>query len=377
MSAQTIRNQLQANADASGNAVMRLSGNYELNHQGAYRVFVQLQGNLNAVVTILLDGIPVDGGLTTNKQFKAGPVFVQAASRLSITVTGMQPLQTCSAYLDGIVSDNISDFAALGGPGYGGGSVQNDPSQLLTAQLGPPLVENQTYSVPGSGTHSFFVGDFVVSGYGALMLFGKCPNPAAAVALYAVLLWEDAFGNVISTSQIDCLSPEFICFFGVQGQRVSIILGNTSGGAVNVNSVTAVPLTSMPADPGRFVPQAFAAPVNFQIASTPPANMIINFNASVAAATTQVITGNFVWYGEAFFTVSPVTNGAGGVSTWWAQLTSTDASGNVTFVDVITGQNVGGANGPRQIWMPSGTPTVNFRNLGAGAITPVINLIAA
>lgn len=377
MPAQTIRNQLQANADANGNATMQLAGNYELNHNGAYRVFVQLQGILNATVTILLDGIPVDGGLTTNRQFKAGPIFVNQNSQLEITVVGMTPLQTVSAYLDGIISDNVSDFAALGGPGYGGGSVQSDPSQLLSAELGPPLVENQTYSVPGTGQHESFVGTFAISGYGALLVYGKCPNPAAATALYAILRWEDNFGNVLSYSQIECLSPQFICFFGTLGTQVSVFIGNTGAGAVNVNTFTVIPLTSMPSDPGRFIPTAFGNVVNFDTLVTPPANSIINFNTGVASSTTVVIPGDFVWYGEALWTVSPVTSGAGGVNTWWAQLQITDANGNVIIVDVITGQNVGGANGPRQVFLPAGTPQVTFRNIGAATITPVINLIAA
>lgn len=376
MSAQTMRNQLQANADANGNASMQLAGNWELNHNSAWRLFVQLQGILNGVITVLVDGIPVDGGLSTNLQFKCGPIFINQNSTLIVNVTGMTPLETVSCYLDGIVSDNVSDFAALAPPGYGGGSVQNDPSQLLSAQLGSPLVENQTYGVLGSGVHNSFVGTFSIAGYGALLCYGKCPNAVAAQALYAVLRWEDKFGNVLSYSQIDCLSPQFICFFGTLGTQVSIFIGNTSGNQVNVNTFTVIPLTAMPSDPGRYIPQAFGNIPNFQVINTPPANAIMSFNQSVAPSVTQTITGDFVWYGEAFFTISPVTSGAGGNNNWWAQLFTVDADANITYVDVLTGVNVGGA--PRNVFLPAGTPTVLFHNISATTtITPIITLLAA
>lgn len=374
MTAQISRNQLQANADANGNATMALAGNYELNHNGAYRIFVQLQGQLNGIVTVLLDNIPVDGGLTTNRQFKAGPVFINNNSQLQVTVTGMTPLQTVSAYLDGIISDDVSDFAALGGPGYGGGSVQSDPSQLLSAELGPPLVENQTYAIPGTGSHNFFVGQYNISGYAALLVYGNLPNPASN--LFAWLQFDDQFGNRIAFSQIDAFTPKFVCVMGCYGSQVEIWLGNPDAGQHNVNNFTVIPLTSMPSIPARIIPAAFGAiPGAFTNVISPPTNTILFFNSAVAAATTQTVTANFVWFGRALWTISPVTSGASGSVNWWAQLATQDANGTQTLVDVITG-NIN-PTAPREVWLPSGTAVVTFRNTGAASTTPVIHLQAA
>lgn len=375
MSATTMRNQLQANADANGNATMYLAGNWELNHNSAWRLFVQLQGILNGVVTVLVDGIPVDGGLTTNLQFKCGPVFINQNSQLQVTVTGMTPTEPVSCYLDGIVSDNVSDFAALAPPGYGGGSVQNDPSQLLTAEVGPPLVENQTYGVLGSGSHNQFVGQFNISGYAALLLYGNVPN-ASVTSLFAWLQFDDKFGNRIAFSQIDNLCPKFCCIMGCYGTQVEIYIGNTDSVQHNINSFTVIPLTSMPTQPARLIPIAFGSiPGVFTATETPPSNTIVYANSIVAPSTTVNNPGNFVWYGRALWTLSPITAGAVSGTSWWAQLSSTDASGNTYFIDVMQGSTAPTA--PREVWLPSGMITASFRNTGASNIVPTIHLQAA
>lgn len=361
-------------SDANGNASIRLQGNYELSRQAAWNLFVTLDPILNGIVTVLVDGVAVEGGLTTNRQFKCGPVFTNQNSQLQVTVTGMSPNVNATVNMQGILSEDISDFAALASPGYGGGSVQNDPSQLLTAELGPPLVENQTYAVPGTGSHEFFVGDFNISGYGALLVYGNLPNPASNLFLW--MQFDDQLGNRIAFSQIDAFTPKFICVFGCYGTQVEIWIGNPDAGQHNVNQFTVIPLTSMPSIPSRLIPVAFGTIGAFASGPiSPTANEILGLNSAVAASTTVTVQGNYVWYGRALWSVSPVSSGAGGISTWWATLQTIDANGVPTSVDVITGSNTGGA--PREVWLPPGTPQMQFRNLGAGSITPQITLMAA
>lgn len=363
---------------ADGTATIPLNTGWPAAGWSKWNAVLTLQ---KGVVTVLAGSTVIAGPMpATNGGITFGPMLTVSSDQISLRITGGQSGDTVQGSIRGGSSNDPDDLSSvLPVASSTQGAAQNDPSRLLTGQIGDPLVENMTYGVPSSGgVRQIFVGDFNISGYAALLLYGKTPNAAAGTALYVWLSWEDSQGNAIAFTQIDCLSPQFITFFGALGPRVSIWIGNTSALQVNVNSFTVVPFVSMPSDPGRYIPIAFGAlPGSFAAAQTPPANSIISFNASVAATTTINLVGTFVWYGAALWTISPVQSGAGGVSTWWAQLQTTDASGNVTFVDVITGQNVGGAGGPRAVFLPAGTPQVNFRNLGAGAITPIITLIAA
>lgn len=385
--AETLRSQLSGNSDVNGNAVLTLAGNYELSRNAAWNLFVQLQGILNGVVTILVDGLPVDGGLTTNRQFKCGPVFTNQNSQLQVTVTGMAPNQPVAVSMQGILSENVADFASLGSPGYGGGSVQNDPSQLLTAQTGTPLIENVTAQIPHLGLNPNYLEfganypnglgggippngnliPFNIAGYSALFI-DVDPNTALN-DLWMIIFWQDALGNLITTTEIGSLCPLFRGLVIAHGSQCTIWIINN--GAVNhgIANFTIIPYVQVPPRPDLLLDNGP------NITPITPASLdshyLIATNLSIPAGTNQSTTALFVWNGKAKLNVS-----VNPTNVFHAKLTGVDALGNsVDFADVWSPAGVQVA--PVEVQLPSSLVTLDVaNNNGTGTISPAVALVA-
>jgi hypothetical protein len=360
-----------------------MAGSYEMHRQASWNLYVQLTGRLNGVVTVLVDGIPVDGGLTTNLQWKCGPVFTNQNSQLKVTVVGMTPNEPVTCFMQGVMSEDVSDFAAIGSPGYGGGSVQNDPSQLLSAELGDPLIENVTIQIP-HGNPNFVIFNaagnssvnpnlpflpFNISGYGAILIHAD-PN-SNSNTLWLQINWYDALGNFITITNVDSLAPACTAVVAAQGKQCDISVFNVDAVNHGVNSFSVIPLVAMPTQPDKLLD-------NFGLVFGSPTvidnHSIIAFNTAVGAGVGVNIDGNFVWPGRATLSISGQSTGTGG-NTWWAQLHCISANGVDTLLHA---------------WLPgtfpvpiaidvqllSGLPRVHFQNTGAGSITPIVSLTA-
>jgi hypothetical protein len=387
MPAQLMSNQLSDSADANGNASMQLAGNYELNHNGAWNIFVQLQGIQNAIVTVLVDGMAVDGGLTTNRQFKCGPVFLNQNSYMQINVTGMTPSQQAIATMQGVMSDNVSDFAILSSPGYGGGSVQSDPSQLLTAQTGPPLIENVTAQIPHLGLNpnwlTFGVNypnglgggvppngplqPFNIAGYSALFI-DVDPNTSAN-DLWMIIEWQDVFGNIITTTEIGSLCPLFRGLVIAHGTYCTILIVNN--GAVNhgIGSFTVVPYVQVPAKPDLLLDNG---PLITPIAPAAlDSHFILSAQPTVAFGTTSTVTASLVWNGRAIINI-----GTAPTNNYHVRATATDALGNAMPFDDIW-HTSGGDNFPHEVQLPAALVSLAVTNNNAsGNISPTVSIVA-
>lgn len=383
-----LKSQLSGNSDVNGNALLSLQGNYELSRNAAWNLFVQLQGGFNGVVTVLVDGVAVDGGLTTNRQFKCGPVFTNQNSQLQVTVTGMTPNQPVSVAMQGILSENVNDFAALGSPGYGGGSVQNDPSQLLTAQTGAPLIENVTAQIPHLGLNPNWLTfgsnypnglgggappngpliPFNIAGYSALFI--DCDPNTSANDLWMIIQWQDSLGNLITTTEIGSLCPLFRGLVIAHGTQCTIQVVNN--GAVNhgIANFTIIPYVQVPSRPDLLLDNG--PNVNPGAGSALDSHMIIATSLGAITPGTNASTNAlFVWNGAAM--LNPSVNPS---NVFRVRLQSTDALGNVTdFADYWSPAGV--ANYPIRVQLPASLVTLTFfNNNGTGNITPTVSLMA-
>lgn len=382
MSARFQTFSMSGQTDAQGNAEFGQSGGYELSHVAAWNALVVSQGTIyNGTVTVLVDGTEVEGGMTSNLRWKGGPIFTQSNSTVTIQCSGFDPDVPIIATFTGIYSttDDPGEVSALPSSGYGGGSTQSDPAQLLSAAFGPAFIENETIAVPGAGVHAAFLGPFNVSGYAGVMVYGD--PPPASTSLFGYLVWSDKFGNNIATSQIDNMIPKFITLYECLGPQLSIIIGNVDAAQHNVANFTVIPLVHMPPEAARIIPQTFgAAPTVFTSIPTPSAEVMIASSASVPATTTVILTASFVWKGKAYWQVSPVQSGTSGSQSWFANLTVVDANGGQIFVDGIFGLPAAVPSpptAPREVWLPPGQAQILYRNTAAVVQNPFMNLIAA
>lgn len=375
------------NSDANGNCTLTLQGNYELSRNAAWNIFVQLQGILNGVVTILVDGVSVDGGLTTNRQFKCGPVFTNQNSQLQVTVVGMTPNQPVLVNLQGILSENVSDFSALASPGYGGGSVQNDPSQLLTAQTGPPLIENVTAQIPNHTLNPWWLEfsanypgglgggvpplgpsiPFNIAGYSALFI-DVDPNTSSNV-LWMIIEWFDNLGNLITTSTLGSICPLFRGLVIAHGSQCRILIVNQDNVNHAVNNFTVIPYVQVPAKPDLLLDTGPS--VNPGAIPALDSHYMIATNLSIAAGANASTNALFVWNGKALLNVS-----VNPTNIFHAKLSSTDAAGNVTdFMDFWNPAGV--SNYPIEVQLPASLVTLTvFNQNGTGTISPSVSLIA-
>lgn len=392
MPPQLMTNQLSGMSDPNGHCTMSLAGNYELNHNGAWNIFVQIGqgvlGNLNGVVTVLVDGMAVDGGLTTNFQWKCGPVFLNQNSTLQITISGMLPNVQAIATLQGVMSDNPSDFSILNSPGYGGGSVQNDPSQLLTAQTGAPLIENVTAQIPHLGLNPNWLEfganypnglgggtpplgpliPFNIAGYSALFI-DVDPNTSAN-DLWMIIEWQDAFGNTITTTEIGSLCPLFRGLVIAHGTQCTVLIVNNGGVNHAVANFTITPYVQVPPRPDLLLDNG---PLITPIApATLDSHMLIATSlGAIAPGASASTNALFVWNGPAL--LNPSVNPT---NIFRVRLQGTDALGNVTdFADYWSPAGV--ANYPVRVQLPASLVTMTFfNNNGAGNITPTVSLMA-
>jgi hypothetical protein len=383
MTAIAQTNTLTGQSDAVGNCVVRAAGNYELQRQGAWNLYVQLSGFQNGVVTVLLDGNPTDSGLTTNRAVKFGPVFLNGSSTLSVTVVGMTPNEPVTVTMTGIISNDPADYAALASPGYGGGSVQNDPSQLLTAQSGNPLIENVTAQIPHLGLNPNWLTfganypgglgggvpplgpliPFNISGYSALFI-DVDPNTAVN-DLWMIIQWQDSLGNLITTTEIGSLCPLFRGLVIAHGVQCTILIVNNGGVNHGVNAFTVIPYVQVPAKPDLLLdngplitPIAPAALDSHYILSAVPA---------VLFGTTVTVVASMVWNGRAIWAIGTGSN------TYHARLFYTDALGNI--VNIADIYNIPG--GVLEVQLPAALVSCSINNTAAsGTINPPTTLIA-
>jgi hypothetical protein len=361
---------------------MQLAGNYELSRNAAWNMFIQLQGTANGIVTVLVDGVAVDGGLTTNKQFKCGPVFTNQNSHLEVTVVGMTPLQPVSCNMQGILSENVNDFSALASPGYGGGSVQNDPSQLLSAEVGAPLIENVTKQIP-HGNPNFIqwgsngssdviltaIQPFNISGYQGLLIHVD-PNTSSNF-MWLQINWYDQFGNFITITNIDSICPLCNAVVAAQGAQCDITIFNVDAVNHGVNSFSVIPLVTIPAQPDKLLDNPGLV---FSNPSVIDNHSIVDVTGSlVNAGTTVSFLATMVWPGKAALSIAGA--GGGGLTTWDATLFCTSATGVATHIMRI--QPATNVFPPIILFqLASGLLTVQIHNSGAGNITPFISVMA-
>lgn len=386
--AETLRTQLAGNADASGNAVMTLQGNYELSRNAAWTMFIQLQGILNGVVTVLVDGIAVDGGLTTNRQFKCGPVFTNQNSQLQVTVTGMTPGQPVVCNMQGILSEDVTDFAALSPPGYGGGSTQNDPSQLLSAQSGAPLIENVTAQIPNHTLNPFWLEfsatypgglgggvpplgpsvPFNIAGYSALFI-DVDPNTTANV-LWMIIEWYDTLGNLITETVLGSLCPLFRGLVIAHGPQCKIQIVNQDNVNHAVTNFTVTPYVQVPPKPDLLLDSGPLISPG-ALPALDPHFLIATTLAGIAAGGSASTTALFVWNGRAILNIS-----VNPTNVFRTRVTGVDAGGSSTdFADLWS--PAGNTVAPIELQLPAELVTLTVFNLnGTGTIGPAVSLTA-
>lgn len=353
--------------DANGNAQVNVRG-FTPGTVGAWSAIITTP---KGVATVLQGGIAasaptpiVNGGLAI------GPLYLPAGPPVTVTITGGLPSAPVVVTTNGMESTNPDDVSGIGGMSASVyGAAQDNPANLLVGQVGPPLIENLTFSVPGSGGHQVFLGTFDVAGYGALLLYGD--PPPASTSLWLALVWQDATGTPIGYSQIDSLNPKFCCVVGCEAATVEIILQNADSAVHNMNGLTIIPLATMPAHPELLIPTAggaFPSPIP---PTTPPATAIIATAAlgPIAFGTTVTITGSFVWNGRAKLNVGTSS------TTWHARLSCIDAAGVATIIVDIG--NVGWL-GPVDVELTSGIASLAVTNTAtSGTISPPVSLIAS
>jgi hypothetical protein len=356
--------------DATGALVITVRG-FRTGMWASWNLFLVVAGAVSFNVVVASDGVAVGGGPAQGTSTNFGPVWSYGTAATTITVTGAPAGATVTGQIQGLESDTLEDVAGTAGPGFSTvGAAQQDPSQLLVGQVGPPLVENFAANVPGSGSHLLFVGQYNVAGYAALLFYAD--PPAASSNLFAWLRWLDADGSVLAVSQLDAINPKVAAVIGCLTASFQLWIGNTSANVHNVAGLTLVPLAQMPAHPEQLIP-VVGGDFSGIVPLAPPAPVIISGVLTVPFATVSTIAGSFVWPGKAIWSVGSLAGSS--VLLWDATLQCVDAAGVAT---VIARLGSGAANPePVVVQLTSGIAQVVYHNSSAsGSQNAQVELIA-
>lgn len=349
------------NTDANGDATFTIGG-WQAGAYAAWNLYLTADGGGSFPVSLEQTSTPVGGALATNGIAIGGPFLTWGTDVLTVTITGGPANSPVRVICRGIQSAELSDVAGFPGPSFSSaGAFQADPAQLLTGQVGPPLIENATEVIPATpGTLTLpAAGQFYnVSGYAGILF--KAVVSGGGNFPYADLIWADSSGNTIGTTRLGSLGPRIVAPVAAQGLQLQIVLRNSDVAAHTLANLTVVPLATLPSRPDQLL--------DTDLTSVGDGRAIISTQISVPAGTSQTVFGKFVWPGRAVLTIDA---GSGNQN---VQVTCTDALGHVTTV---------GSEGalsyppPVDVQLASGLPAITYNNTGTGTQVSTIALIAS
>jgi hypothetical protein len=361
---------------ADGTATVALNSGWPASGWSKWNAVLTLQ---KGVVTVLAGSTVIAGPMpATNGGITFGPMLTVSSDQISIRVIAGQPGDTVGGSLRGGNSNDPDDLSSvLPLASSTQGSTQNDPSRLLSGQVGDPLVENVSQQIPNRNLNPNFVpwptsGSFDIAGYGALLIVGD-PNvtPAALPSLWMQIEWLDSQGNSVTLTQIDSLVPAFAFVVGAQAQRCVVTVFNQDNANHFLNGFSVIPLVQLPSNPSDILGNVSAVFGTFQ---TTPRKAIIAFQINVPPGTV-VQNGAFIWPGRAIWSVG-LQSGAGSAN-WNAKLSCFDAFGNETIIARLSNLIDPGLPHVQEVELTSGLAQVTYVNTAAAAVNMYTTLMAA
>lgn len=331
------------------------------------------------IVTVWAGSTPIAGPMpATNGGITFGPVVSVSSDQIHVSVSGGHPGDTLQGSIrggSGATLDDVASIVSIGSSTQG--SAQNDPSRLLAGQVGDPLVENASFTVPNKNLNPNFVTfpafpdlSFDMSGFGALFLVGD-PNTSVAQTLFAQIVWYDSLGNQVDYDQLDALAPAFAVCLGAKGVRASISIFNLDTVNHGVSNFSAIPLVQIPARPELLLPNIGGVFGTFN--PTKRGVLIDASGSTVAAGNFLQSNSNCVYAGRAIWTIGAGLTGAGGTA-YNATLQSTAANGDTTILARVPATQL---PPPIEVQLPTGQIQALYFNTGTGTQTIVQTLVAA
>lgn len=372
------------NLDGSGNGSIDLTPFFVPTYYQVMNIGANVPGSGTQVMQVLLNGTPYQQANGSSPQL--GPIYLHS-QKLTLVVTGGTANGVVQGYVQGAEEQSYGDLPNLSGPAtnnvsINGGTVtlggpvtisgpvtveQPNPSSLISAALGVPLIENQSFQVLANSFVSFGTAlGFDISGYGGLVLFGA-PNVATA-AFHAQLLWMDDNGNTIGFTEIPDLRSSFTVAYNTLGTHVEIYVWNVSGVNHGINNFTVIPVVNMPNTNAGFLSDVGGV-VSNNVGNDP--RIILNGSSSVPASGSVTMDATTVYNGPCIWYLSNHTGLT--ANTLWAELNGLDASGGVW---PIAKQGGVAMQQPCQVALPALHTQVIVHNTGTGAVNADCMLVA-
>lgn len=365
--------------DSSGNGSFDLTPFFVQTYYQVFNLGANVPGAGTQSTVIQLGSVPYQTSQGSNPQL--GPIYVHTQKCL-VVVTGGTANAIVQGYIQGAEEDSYDALPNLAGPStnqvsINGGTVnlsgpvsitgpvtvqQSDPSVLLAGQVGVPLVENVSATIPANSVDLPFpsaVTSYDVAGFGAVYLSGLIAGGANA-AVHFQIEWLDSLGNTIDVTGVPGCPIAFEIVVGTQARFMRIHFWNLDITSHALTKFTIIPLVSLPNPQGSILPSIFGA-----VGAAPNPDP-----RSIMADDNQSVPGSSNFTSEAFFTYSGpaiwnISNSSGITdSNWWAELRVKFANG--TLQSIAHAGNVAMQTG-QQVVLPAGHTQVVIHNLATSA----------